>query len=142
MFPNNFNMPFYAPYGNMGMPSGLRHGLGSGIGIASRGGLFSKLTGIRSFNWQSLLSNASRTLGVINQAIPIVKQVGPMYNNMKSMLKIASLFKDETDPAPRKSDTINSINNNQNTNNNINNDEQKENTIITNNYSNSPNFFI
>jgi len=139
MFPNNFNMPFYAPYGNMGMSSGLRHGFGSGIGLASRGGLFSKLTGIRSFNWQSLLGNASRTLGVINQAIPIVKQVGPMYNNMKSMLKIASLFKDETDPAPKKN--INTFNNNRNTNNNKNN-EQKENTIIANNYSNSPNFFI
>lgn len=79
-----------------------------GIGTAStlangaRGaGLFSKLgtglSGIKAINWGSLINNASKTLGVINQTIPLVRQVGPMVNNMRSMLKIASVFKDETD---------------------------------------------
>ena len=141
MFPNNFNMPFYQPYANIGINTGLR----GGIGAATRsGGLFSRLTGglsgARGINWGGLLNNASRTLNVINQAIPIVKQVGPMYNNMKSMLKIASLFKDETDPNHKdKQTTINIESSNKNTNNIT---KEKENTIITNNYSNSPNFFI
>ena len=143
MFPNeyNFNMPFSAGFNNFGAPmmgTGLRGGLGA---INRSGGLFSRLVGgVRGINWAGLLNNTSRTLGVINQAIPVVKQIGPMYNNMKSMLKIASLFKDETEPTPPKS------NNKQNTNNNINKTnnkkEEKENTIIKNNYSNSPNFFI
>ena len=147
MFPNGFNAPFYPPYS--GMPR-----MATGISAIPRsGGLFSRLgagaSGIKSINWQGLLSNTSRTLGVINQAIPIVKQVGPVYNNMKSMLKLASLFKDETDPAPKKNNNSNISNDNGNNNNNSNiitnntkiiNDE-KENTTI-NNYSNIPNFFI
>ena len=40
-------------------------------------------------------------MGVINQTIPLVKQVGPVMNNMKSMLRVASAFKDETDSSYR-----------------------------------------
>ena len=52
---------------------------------------------IKSFNWTRLINNTSKTLGIINQSIPLVKQAGPMINNMKSMIKLASAFKDETD---------------------------------------------
>jgi len=145
MFPDGYNLPFYSSYGvpGIGMNMGTRMGMRA---AASRtGGLFSRLSGIRNINWQGLRNNTSRTLGIINQAIPIVKQVGPMYNNMKSMLRIASLFKDETDPSPRKT-TSNITNNNSNVNTNDSNtnaiSEEKENTIINNNYSNSPSFFI
>ena len=82
------------------------------------------------------MNNASKTLGVINQAVPLVKQVGPMYNNMRSMLKVASLFKDETSPSVK----TNNVSNKNNTRNN--NVIEKEKTIINSNYSNSPNFFI
>lgn len=146
MFPNgyNINMPFYSPYGSMGPV--LRNTFGMQIpqtlGTATRsGGLLSRLTGLgglRSFNWQGLLTNTSKTLNVINQAIPIVKQVGPMYNNMKSMLRIASLFKDETDPTSNKETQKKEESKTNNTTDN----ETKENTITTNSYSNTPNFFI
>lgn len=146
MFPNgyNFNMPFYPSYGSMGPV--LRNTFGMQMpqalgGITRNGGILSRLTGLgglRSFNWQGLLTNTSKTLNVINQAIPIVKQVGPMYNNMKSMLRIASLFKDETDPTPKKEIQKKEF---PETNNIVNN-EQKENTITTDSYSNTPNFFI
>ena len=83
MFPNGYNMPFYSSYNVPGMAMGM------GMGPAIRnGGLLSRLTGAnslrtgigtaRSINWSGLLNNASKTLGVINQAIPVVKQVGPM----------------------------------------------------------------
>lgn len=146
MFPNGYNTPFYSTYN---IPN-MRMGAMTRLPVQARsGGLFSRLfnftNGIRNINWQGLLNNTSRTLGVINQAIPVVKQIGPMYNNMKSMIRIASLFKDETDPKPN-SNTSTIKNNNNNTVNeitkNINNEEQKENTIIKNNYSNSPSFFI
>lgn len=69
--------------------------------------LFSKIrNGIKAINWTGLINNTSKTLGIINQTIPMVKQVGPMMNNMKSMLKLASVFKDETDkPIINKNNT-------------------------------------
>jgi len=150
MFPNGYNMPFNYSYGvpNIGM------NLGRGIGansIPRTGGLFSRLLGggnainagmgvSRGINWGGLLNNASKTLNVINQAIPVVKQVGPMYNNMKSMLKVASLFKDETDPVDRS----NSVDKNNNSDKSSSNETKldKEKTIINTNYSGNPNFFI
>lgn len=122
MFPGGYNIPYMMPYGISGIPKS--------------GGLFAKFAGLKSINWGGLLNNASKTLGVINQAVPLVKQVGPMYNNMRSMLKVASLFKDETSPSVK----TNNVSNKNNTRNN--NVIEKEKTIINSNYSNSPNFFI
>lgn len=77
--------------------------LSSAPRVGGTGGILASLRGI---NWSGMLNNASKALGVVNQAIPVVKQVGPMMNNMKSMLKIASAFKDETDvPIRTTSDT-------------------------------------
>lgn len=46
-------------------------------------------------NWGGLLSNAQKTLGVINQTIPIVYQVKPMINNARTMFKIANTLKED-----------------------------------------------
>lgn len=128
MYPNGFyNMPFVNPYNAVGAASALPR----------TGGLLSKL-GLRNINFGNILTNTSKTLNVINQAIPVVKQVGPMFNNMKSILKVASLFNDATTPR-------NNNNNNNSSNNKVNNEtsgEKNENTITNNSYSNSPNFFI
>ena len=92
--------------------------------------------GIKGINWGGLLNNASKTLGVINQAIPIVKQAGPMLNNMRSMVKLATALKNETSPK----------------NTSIKKDIEKSKQVITNNTSLNnedlvnnncmPNFFI
>lgn len=128
MYPNGFyNMPFVNPYNAVGAASALPR----------TGGLLSKL-GLRNIDFGNILTNTSKTLNVINQAIPVVKQVGPMFNNMKSILKVASLFNDATTPR-------NNNNNNNSSNNKVNNEtsgERNENTITNNSYSNSPNFFI
>ena len=128
MYPHGFyNMPFVNPYNAVGAASALPR----------TGGLLSKL-GLRNINFGNILTNTSKTLNVINQAIPVVKQVGPMFNNMKSILKVASLFNDATTPS-------NNNNNNNSSNNKVNNEtsgEKNENTITNNSYSNSPNFFI
>ncbi len=50
---------------------------GRGIGLA------------KSINWGGLLDGTQKTLGVINQAIPIVYQVKPIINNAKTMFRIA-----------------------------------------------------
>ena len=133
MYPNGFyNMPFVNPYNAVGAASALPR----------TGGLLSRL-GLRNINFGNILTNTSKTLNVINQAIPVVKQIGPMFNNMKSMLKVASLFNDATTPSNNKNSNTQSNNNTNNSSNNkVNNETSNENTITNNGYSNSPNFFI
>ena len=100
----------YGPMLNSTMTRGAS--LGSGIRSLLGLGNTRNFTGgvSRGINWSSLLNNTSKTLSVVREAIPIVKEVGPMMNNMKSMLKVASVFKDATD-----------VNNEHKPNNNINN---------------------
>ena len=113
---------------------------GSGILSSLFGGRASQLGGIpKTFNFSSLLTNTSKALGVVKDAIPIVKEVGPMFGNMKQMLKIASIFKDETDISTNKG-TNTSIGE-------INNISSKENdtkiiSTTTNKNNNEPNFFL
>jgi len=41
-------------------------------------GLFSRITNsIKRFNWSGLLNGANKTLNVVNQTIPLVRQAGP-----------------------------------------------------------------
>lgn len=115
-----FNPSYGAPYNYMMANRGL--GLFRNMG---RG-----LSFFRNINWGNLFNNTSRALNVVNQAIPIVKQAGPMFNNMKSMLRVASAFKDVTDSDNKKTTSNTTSNSN---NYNINNRYQ---------YTNSPNFFI
>ena len=66
------------------------------------------------FNFSNFLNGAYKTLNVVNQAIPIIKEVKPIFRNMGTVLKI-----------------VNGLN-------------QKEDTKITkeNNTNSGPNFFI
>ncbi len=61
----------------------------SGLGKA---GLFSSIRGI---NWGSLLGNTQKTLGIINQAIPIVYQVKPIMNNARTMFKVMGAVRED-----------------------------------------------
>ena len=96
-----YNNPFYMPgYTRAFISPNIARGLSTRAlanTASSSNGLLSRilpgLSGIRKINWGNLINNTSRTLGLINQTIPIVKQVGPVVNNMKSMVRVASLFK-------------------------------------------------
>lgn len=108
-------------------------------GMANKG-LLTKISsligGIKKVNWTNLINNTSKTLGIINQTIPMVKQVGPLVGNMKSMLKVAGAFSEITSPSP-KNNTVKETNINQ---------KQKiinENIETSSNYSyNTPKFFV
>lgn len=127
-------------------------GAGRGLGLFSR--LGNSMQAIKGVNWGGLITNASKTLNVVNQAIPLVRQVGPMFNNMKSMLRIASIFKDETDKKPQSSKkqitNYNNVYTSQNdSNNNINSSSRSTTYTKEQNdynsfdyYENSPTFFI
>ena len=129
--PPAFNMMRSAPMINA---SSRGNGLLSSLFGLGRGS--SSLAGSTStFNFSNLLNGASKALGVVNQAIPIVKEVSPMMRNMKQILKIASAFKDETDISSTENTPVVETN------------TQKNDTITnstTNNkiLNNEPNFFL
>ena len=123
MYGNGYNQ-IMMPRNYMYFPYSMRPNFyGNGMN-----GLF---RGIKNINWQGLLNNASRTLGVVREAIPVVKEVGPMINNMRSMIKIASVFKDETDTKK------NNVSDNSSTDIKNSNAES-----TTTNNQGSPNFFL
>lgn len=51
---------------------------------------------LKSIKWGALLDGTQKTLGVINQAIPVVYQVKPIINNAKTMFKIANIMNTPT----------------------------------------------
>ena len=100
------------------------------------------LSALKNIKWGTILSNTQKTLGVINQAIPIVYQIKPIWNNAKTVFKIVGAIKDGDS-------TTTSVNNNYkqvnsiNTNNIIDNNNYVE-TKPTSSYinRNQPNFFL
>ena len=153
MFGNKFGYPFMGGMPNQMISPMTRNMMGPVMsplnrGISQGGGLRSLLglgrttspggLASRGFSFSNLLNGASKTLGVVRNAIPVVKEIGPMMNNMKSRLKIASVFKDETDTKEKKEETSSNINNNDQ--NNITNKEKTD--YSYNQSNNSPNFFL
>ena len=102
--------------------------------IPKVGGLKSLFGGIK---WSSILSGTQKTLNVVNQAIPIIKQAGPVINNAKTMFRVMNEFKKVDIPQNNVSEKNNSeINNSEINNSEINNQIQK---LKSN--SNGPTFF-
>jgi len=132
-----------------GLLNGTSRTLANSLANTTRGaGLLSRLgtglSGIKSINWGGLINNTSKTLGIINQTIPLVRQVGPMVNNMRSMLKVASLFKDETDTPSKPNYKTKTNNQKINTNTPTNNHKEKisTNNYTEQNYNEAPTFFV
>lgn len=104
MFGNGFYNPYmYQPYYQA---ANMARGLG-GVANASRVG--STLTGsaaangigkglLGKFSFSGFLNGASKTLNVVNQAIPIFYQVKPMINNAKTMFRVMGAIKSEDTP--------------------------------------------
>ena len=76
------SMPYMMP--GMAIPASNAATLGSATKAGSS--IFSKI------NLSSLLSNAQKTLGVVNQAIPLYYQVKPFFKNLKTLGKIGKEF--------------------------------------------------
>ena len=76
------SMPYMMP--GMAIPASNAATLGSAAKTGSS--IFSKI------NLSSLLSNAQKTLGVVNQAIPLYYQVKPVFKNLKALSKIGKEF--------------------------------------------------
>ena len=67
----------------------------SNLNILSR-----SLSLLKNIKWGTILDGTQKTLGVVNQAIPIIYQVKPMINNAKTLFKIANVI--NKDPQPEE----------------------------------------
>ena len=56
----------------------------------------SLLASLKEINWQLILDGTQKTLGIINQAIPVFYQLKPMVNNAKTLFRIAGALNDNT----------------------------------------------
>ena len=54
----------------------------------------SSLTGKAKINWSNILNNTQKTLSIINQAIPIIYQIKPIYTNAKTIFKVINAVKE------------------------------------------------
>lgn len=54
-----------------------------------------KMSRFKKINFTALLDGAQKTLSVINQAIPVIYQIKPLYNNAKTALKVVNAIKEE-----------------------------------------------
>ena len=81
-------------------------------------------TSATKLTFSGILNGASKTLGVINQAIPVFYQAKPIWNNAKTMFRVAK-----------------ELNSNNNTNSNKNTMEHTT-TKESKDQGNSPTFFI
>ena len=117
-----YNNDFY-PYNNYGY----------------RGNLFNRLSGFANktkFNWHTILNNTQKTLNLINQAIPVIYQVKPIYNNAKTIFRVMNSVR-ETDKPIVKTTNKEKENRTEKTKEEI----PKFNTNVNKN-SNSPTFFL
>ena len=61
---------------------------------ATRPGLFSRLLGGASgIKWSSILNGTQKTLNILNQGIPLVRQASPLMKNAKTMFRLMNEFK-------------------------------------------------
>lgn len=93
-------------------------------------GLFKSLFG--SVNLSSIINGTQKTLNLVNQTIPLIKQAGPVINNAKTMFRVMNEFK--------KSDTTVPLKENVEKNNIVSNNVIK-NTESVNYSNNGPVFF-
>ena len=62
------------------------------IPTSSASGLLSKI------NFSSIINGTTKTLNLVNQAIPIFKQVSPIIKNAKTMFAVMNEFKKSEPP--------------------------------------------
>ncbi len=89
-------------------------------------------------NWSGLLENTQRILKLVNQAVPIVKQVPPIYRNAKTMFKVMNEFR-KVD-TPQSTENTNSSTPSTPSFNNANDQTQQKTTNPT--YQSGPTFFL
>ena len=104
MYGTNFFNPYMYGAGRLMNGANAINSIGR-AGVSK--GLFSNL--FKNFSLSGFLSGTSKTLNVINQAIPIYYQVKPMISNAKTMFKVMNAVKSDN-TTNTKSNNINKTN--------------------------------
>lgn len=135
MYGNGFYNPFMYQTSNIanGMSSMARSGLSSASGVTGLGGIKSLLG---KFSFSGFLNGASKTLNVVNQAIPVYYQIKPMFQNAKTMFRIMGAVRDDDKTTKNTSKVI------EKTKTNIVNNQTIKKEEPTYNNSSNPTFFI
>lgn len=94
-------MNYYNPYYMMAPLTTARPSL---FGALSRG------IGRGGISLGSIINGTQRTLGLVNQAIPVVKQISPVVKNARTMFRVMNEFK-KTDAPVSATNNINVPNN-------------------------------
>ena len=70
-----------------------------------------------NLNLSSIINGTQKTLNIVNQTIPLIKQAGPVINNAKTMFKVMNEFKkvDAVNTQEISNIEKNTISSNQNT---------------------------
>ena len=68
----------------------------------------SLLSILKNIKWGTILDGTGKTLGVINQAIPVIYQVKPIVSNAKTLFKINSII---NEPSTNNNSNTNTSNN-------------------------------
>ena len=96
-----YNNPYnYYPYMNIPM-NNMNF-------IKPRGGIFKSISNVK---WSDVLNTTQKTLNVINQAIPVYYQIKPIFNNVKSLGRLVSLFNEDDSSKNKETKKENSSNN-------------------------------
>lgn len=150
--PNNIRTDMRGmPFGYSSAVSPMASGFGNAA-TAARPSLLRSLTGAAGlgvvvpeqlvqlpkvvFSFSGLLNGASKTLGVINQAIPIFYQAKPIWNNAKTMFRVAKAMNssdnNNNSSSSNRTNEVHNINKNANSNTN---------STTSTNHDGSPTFF-
>lgn len=68
----------------------------SGIRNATRGGHLSRIGGGSKFSLSGILSGAQKTIGTVNQIVPLYNQVKPLFQNSKVLFNVVKGIKGES----------------------------------------------
>lgn len=104
--------------------------------IGAKKGLLSGLAG--KWDWSTILGNTQKTLGIINQAIPIMYQIKPIITNAKTIFKIMGAIKEDDTPNTK----VNSVSKSNTKSTTSNNSSTKTSSINYTNSSEEPQFFL
>ncbi len=92
-------------------------------------------------NWSSLLSNAQKMLGIVNQAIPAFYQIKPIFSNMRTMFRVVNEINKDDNKPKKTVNKSNSANSKDSVSSTSNYDSVNQ-SIYNSYYDEGPNFFV
>ena len=108
-----------------------------GRGISPYGAYGISAAAKTGINWSSLLSNAQKMLGIVNQAIPAFYQIKPIFSNMRTMFRVVNEINKDDNKQKKSDNKSNSV-----ADSSTNNYDSVNQSIYNSDYDEGPNFFV